>query len=69
MVEYRNHNPFVMGLSPIFVKFIFNYRENSLVVRVLACHVKCRGFNSRFSRIYEKIAKGLKASDCKSVNN
>lgn len=46
MVEHLAYNERVSGSNPL----LFTQRKSSSVVRVLACHAKCRGFESRFFR-------------------
>ena len=47
MVEHLAYNEKVIGSNPMLSK----KRENSSVVRVLACRAESRGFKSRFSRL------------------
>lgn len=50
MVEHLAYNENVSGSNPL-LSILIN-RENSSVVRVLACHAKSRGFKSRFSLFF-----------------
>lgn len=50
MVEHFPYKEEVSGSNPLLpIKIL---RGSSSVVRVLACHAKCRGFNPRLSRDY-----------------
>ena len=49
MVEYLAYNEKVSGSNPLL--FIVYHEKIAQWFRVLACHAKGRGFNSRFFRI------------------
>ena len=50
LVAMVEHLPFKEDVSGSIPLLPSHYRESSSVVRVLACHAKCRGFKSRLSR-------------------